>query len=82
MFELQDIGITPAVILHICDRSPESFDVIRKFIAGCGTKFEVRLTKRKKVRSIEPVDNCRYGKDCPQCAKQIAKIREIIAAGR
>ena len=82
MFELQDIGVMPTVVLHLCDRSPESFDVIRKFIAECGTKIEVRLTQRRRIRSIEPEDYCRYGKDCSQCAERIAKIRELIAQGR
>ena len=81
MIELQDIGM-PSVIIHICDRSPQSFDRIRKFCAECGTKLEVRLTLRGKIRSIEPINPCRYGKDCPQCADRIAKIRDLIAHGR
>jgi hypothetical protein len=81
MIELQDIGM-PSVIIHICDRSPQSFDTIRKFYANCGTKLEIRLTQRGRIRSIEPIDSCRYGKDCPQCADRIAKIRDLIAQGR
>ncbi len=38
--------------------------------------------KNGRIRSIEPIDSCRYGKDCPQCADRIAKIRDLIAQGR
>ncbi len=72
----------PTITLHICDRSPESFDTVRKFMAECGTKLEVRLTRHGKIRSIRPVDPCRNGAKCSQCADRRNKIEELIEAGK
>lgn len=80
MFDLDDAIPIPSVMIQICDRSPRSFDMIRKFIAGCGTKFVVNLTKNGKIRSIEVEYGCAH--PCALCKDRIEKIKELIAAGR
>ena len=80
LYELQSMVPLPTITVHICDRSPESFDTVRKFVAECGTKLEVRLTRHGKIRSIRPVDPCRDGKDCPMCKRRKATIADLIKA--
>ena len=81
IYELQDVVPLPALhIVHVCDRSPESFDTVRKFVAECGSKFEVRLTRHGKIRSIRKQEPCIVG--CKHCLARIAKIRELIEAGK
>ena len=63
-----------------CDRSPKSFDTIRKFVAECGSRFIVAVTKSKNIRSITKEYPCVVG--CPHCEFRRAKIRELIAAGK
>jgi hypothetical protein len=81
-YTLQDAVPMPTITVHICDRSPQSFDTVRKFLAECGTKLEVHLTRHGKIRTIRPVDLCRYGKDCPMCKKRKEMIEQLIKDGK
>ena len=81
IFNLDTVPLpSPEITVRTCDRSPRSFDTIRKFKAECGTYFEVALTRHGKMRSIKADYNCSKG--CLKCEVQLKKIREIIAAGR
>ena len=82
IYELQSMVPLPTITVRICDRSPESFDTVRKFMAECGTKLEVRLTRHGKIRSIRAVDPCRDGKDCLMCKRRKATIADLIKAGK
>lgn len=77
---LDDDVPLPSVMIHICDRSPRSFDMMRKFRADCGTKLVVNLTQNGKIRNIEVESGCAY--PCEKCKDRINKIKELIASGR
>lgn len=83
-FELESVGM-PApprtgFTAIVCDRSPKSFDTIRKFKADCGNMLEVSITRTGKVRSIVGLDH--ETKGCPACEDRKAKIRTLIEAGK
>ena len=84
------IPLLPAPLtIHTCDRSPKSFDTIRKVIALCGMKLEIRQTLRGSFRSAVPTGElssifgkpCCTGKDCRHCSERIEQMKELIKIG-
>lgn len=82
---MKDIRVESAVPLPLitfrrCDRSPESFDTIRKFRSDCGNTLEVRITRARRIRSISQVYTCQS--NCSQCHSKEQFVRQLIADGK
>ena len=70
--------VRDTVVVHVCDRQPESRLIIRKFKSRCGNTIEVHVTRRSGyIRSIKALDICQV--NCADCFDSIKSIRELIA---